>query len=214
MPTMGSSDVVVQAGVLLLTLALFYFLQSVPKRTLAALRSRSRPAALAKRHFVAGAQLLSRARSSDRRSSLLLARSAAAEADKALALDPRDAAAHILRALALDLLGHRAAALRSFDAALSPPAVRSLSGRERGDALFKRAELLIQVNRRRRVDAAADDLVEAVRFSPENVKAWCLLGSCYEEKGMKEDARGAYEAATKLDDACEAAKDGLKRLVA
>lgn len=89
--------------------------------------------------------------------------------------------------------------------------------RERGDALFKRAEILLAVGKRRRVDAAVADLVEAVRLSGgENGKAYCLLGQCYEMKGMREEAKAAFEAAVGLEPpgsgTCQAARQGLGRL--
>ncbi|KAK4352306.1 hypothetical protein RND71_027824 [Anisodus tanguticus] len=84
-----------------------------------------------KRHFVQGAQLLSQAKATtakDRLAATSLAKSAEAQADLAIALDPKDA-------------GFKTSALDSIDVALSPLAVKSLSEQERADALFKRAEL-------------------------------------------------------------------------
>ncbi|KAG9440202.1 hypothetical protein H6P81_020367 [Aristolochia fimbriata] len=209
-------ETLIQGAILLLTLAMFYFLQTVPPKAMALFRRRNRSAVQAKRHFVAGAQQLARARAArDRHSVVSFAKSASVEADKALALDPRDAAAHILKALSLDLQNHKTAALRSLDTALAPPAVKSLSSRERGDALFKRAQVQIDINRRRRLDPAVSDLVEAVKLSPENAKAFCLLGNCYELKEMREEAKNAYEAAVTLDASSEEAKEAkeaLKRL--
>ncbi|KAK4352304.1 hypothetical protein RND71_027822 [Anisodus tanguticus] len=83
-----------------------------------------------KRHFVQGAQLLSQAKATtakDRLAATSLAKSAEAQADLAIALDPKD--------------GFKTSALDSIDVALSPLAVKSLSEQERADALFKRAEL-------------------------------------------------------------------------
>ncbi|RZC45616.1 hypothetical protein C5167_038556 [Papaver somniferum] len=141
-----------------------------------------------------------------------LAKEAINEAYKALSLDPKDAAAHILKALVLDLQGHKTSALKSLDSALSLPAVKSLSDRERGDALFKRAELHIDINRRRRVDSAIADLIESVKLSSENSKAYCILGECYEQKEMVDEARVAYESAKKIEPSSVLAREGLERL--
>ncbi|XP_043713199.1 small glutamine-rich tetratricopeptide repeat-containing protein 2 [Telopea speciosissima] len=188
-------------------------MHNFPRQALAKLRLRNRGNVQAKRHFVQGAQLLTRARSARNKSTCVsLAKEAVDEADKALLLDPKDSAAHILKALALDLQGHKSSALRSLDIALSPPAVKTLSDRERGDALFKRAELQVAVNRRRRVDSALSDLVEAVKLSPENSKAFCLLGQCYEEKEMMEEAKQAYEKAIRFQPSSSIAREGLDRL--
>ncbi|KAG6387586.1 hypothetical protein SASPL_152778 [Salvia splendens] len=166
-------DIVIQLGILMLTLAIFYLLllHTLPKR------SKSRTNNQAHRHFIAGAQLLARARSTKTKSfSFTLAKSALDEADKALALDPRDPAAHILKAMAQTLMGHKAPALKSLDVALSPPAAKALSHREKGDALVRRADLLIGLNRKRRVDSALADLEEAVGLSPDNSRGFLFVG--------------------------------------
>ncbi|XP_042494243.1 stress-induced-phosphoprotein 1-like [Macadamia integrifolia] len=207
------TDVLIQVLFVLVSLGMFLAMHNFPRQALAKLRLRNRGNVQAKRHFVQGAQLLTRARSARNKSTCVsLAKESVDEADKALLLDPKDAAAHILKALALDLQGHKSSALRSLDIALSPPAVKTLSDRERGDALFKRAELQFAVNRRRRVDSALSDLVEAVKLSPDNSKAFCLLGQCYEEKEMTEEAKKAYEEAIKIQPSSSAASEGLDRL--
>lgn len=206
-------ETAVQLAFLALTLAIFLVIYNLPKKAFTKLRSTNRAAAQSNRHFLVGAQLLSRARSTRHRSAAVsLAKDALAEADKALALQPRDPAAQILRALAQEVLGHRSSALRSLDAALSPPAVKSLSATEKADALVKRAELQLAVNRRRRLDSAVSDLVEAVTLSRDNAKAFCLLGQCYEHKGMREEALDAFKRALDVEPGSTLAREGLGRL--
>ncbi|GAB4848803.1 hypothetical protein Ancab_003597 [Ancistrocladus abbreviatus] len=209
MPT----EILINVAFLILTLGIFLSIYNLPKKTLTNLRTNRRAATQSNRHFLNGAQLLSRARSTRNRSvSISLAKDAVAEADKALALQPRDPAAHILRGLALDQMGHKSSALRSLDTALSPPVVKSLSEREKGDALVKRAELQLAVNRRRRVESAVSDLLEAVELTRDNVKAFCLLGQCYEQKGTRDEACKAYKEALKIDPECSLAREALGRL--
>ncbi|KAL8550195.1 hypothetical protein ACS0TY_008863 [Phlomoides rotata] len=207
------TDVLIQLGILILTLIIFYVLHALPKRAFSKLRSKTRPNNQAHRHFIQGAQFLARARSSKTKStSFNLAKSAADEADKALALEPRDPAAHILKAMAESLMGHKTSALKSLDSALSPPAVKMLSAGEKADALIKRAELQIGLNRKRRVDSAMEDLVEAARLSPDNAKASCLLGHCYEIKGLKGEAEHYFQEALRVEPSLKEAHDGLGRL--
>lgn len=210
------TDVALQLAVLIFTLCIFYLLHHLPKQALSKLRSKARPSVQAHRHFIAGAQFLARARSvqykNNKSTAFNLAKSAATEADKALAIQPKDPAAHILKAMALDIMGHKGPALKSLDMALSPPVVKGLSERDRGDALFKRAELQVAINRRRRVDSAVSDLVEAVRLSCDNANAFCLLGQCYEMKGLRDEAKKAFVEALNIDPGLGEAREGLGRL--
>ncbi|KDP46794.1 hypothetical protein JCGZ_11165 [Jatropha curcas] len=55
----------------------------------------------------------------------------------------------------MDLLqGFKTFALDSLDVALSPLALKSLTESEKGDALFRRAELVVGTNRSEQFDAA------------------------------------------------------------
>ena len=210
------NDIAIQVGMILITVLMFLYMNDIPRKITDKIRLRLNRANLAaKRHFVHGAQLLAQARSPNTPSSkvLSLAKTAAEEADKALSLDPKDAASHILKALALDLQGFRTSALDSFDAALSPLAVKSLSDDERSDALIKRAQLKIGLDKAGRVDSAVADLVEAVRVGSENYSAYCLLGECYETKEMKEEATKAYQEAVRIQPDSSLARDALDRLI-
>lgn len=191
---------------------MFLFMYNVPQKYFSKLRLRNRADMQSKRHFVQGAQLLSQAKSAaakDRSKSTSLAKSAEAQADLAIALDPKDAAAHILKALVLDLQGFKTSALDSIDVALSPLAVKSLSEPEIADALFKRAQLRLAA---KQVDSVIEDLSQSVRLKGDNVKAFCLLGDCYEKKGLKEEARKAYQEAQKVQPNFAPAREALDRL--
>ncbi|XWS29603.1 hypothetical protein CRYUN_Cryun24cG0043100 [Craigia yunnanensis] len=84
------------------------------------------------------------------------------------------------------------------------------------EAIVRRGELKLSINKRRRVDSAVTDLEEAVRMSDEEVavrtKAFCLLGECYEFKGMREEARKAFEEALKVEPGSSVVRQGLERL--
>lgn len=206
-------DLLLQAAMILFTIFMFLSMQNIPQKFFSKLRLRGRADLQAKRHFVKGAQLYSQAKSAKERSQISsLAKSAEEEADLAIAMDSKDAAAHILKALTLQLRGLKAAAIDALDTALSPALARSLSGEERGEALFKRAELRLAVSRRGQVDSAVEDLVESVRLKGDNVKAFCLLGQTYKKKGMVEEAKKAYEDALKVQPNYALAHEALARL--
>ncbi|PPD68872.1 hypothetical protein GOBAR_DD34250 [Gossypium barbadense] len=208
------TDLLLQAAIILVTIFMFLAMHDIPKKIFTKIRYRNRADFQAKRHFVLGAQLLAQARSSKSRSSTAsLAKQAEAEADKAISLDRKDAAAYILKALALDLQGFKTSALDSLDVALSPIAAKSLTDKERGDALFKRAELKMSMNRRGgRVDSAIDDLTKALELIGDNAKAFCLLGECYEMKKMKSEAKSAFEKALKVEPTSNVARTAIDRL--
>ncbi|KAB2616986.1 hypothetical protein D8674_033545 [Pyrus ussuriensis x Pyrus communis] len=212
-------DILLQAGLILFVVIAFLTINNIPQKLFAKLRYRFRnkTAARAKRHFVLGAQLLAQSRSADSLSSSASASASASqqaldEAEKAIALVPKDAAAHILKSLALDAQGYKTSALDAIDVALSPLCRKSLTDEERGDALVKRAEIMLSMNRKAQVDPVIEDLNRAVELSPENVKAFCTLGECYEGKKMTEEARKAYEAALRVQPRLKAAMDALERL--
>ncbi|KAL6504273.1 hypothetical protein OROGR_026196 [Orobanche gracilis] len=200
------SDLLLQAVIILLFLFMFLFIHNVPQNLFSKLRLlRRQPNLQARRHFVIGAQLLSQARSSSDPS---LAGRIVAEADRAISFDPYDAASHILKAIGLEMQGFRTSALDSLDSALSPMAVKSLSDEERGETLYKRAELRASVGG----GGELEDLVESVRLRVDNAKAYGLLGVCYEKNGLKVEARKAYEDALRVQPDYDLARDALDRL--
>lgn len=210
---MALTDVAVQVLILIFAVAMFVAIQYFPKQALSKLRTKNRASLQSNRHFLQGTQFLARAKSTSQKSqSQTLAKNALLEAETAISLSPRDPAPLLLKALALDLMGHKASALKTIESALSSPRVKSLEGRERGDALVKMAELKMAVNRRRRVDSAIEDLKEAVNLSGQEERAHCLLGQCYEWKGMREDAKWAFEEALRVQPGSVEARKGLDRL--
>ncbi|KAE8684568.1 F-box protein [Hibiscus syriacus] len=208
------TDLLLQAAIILVTIFMFLAMHDIPQKIFTKIRYRNRAGFQAKHHFVLGAQLLAQARSSESRSSTAsLAQKAESEADKAISLDPKDAASYILKALALDLQGFKSSALDSLDVALSPLASKSLTDKERGDALFKRAELKMSMNRRSsHVDSAIHDLTRAVKLLGHNARAFCLLGDCYETKNMKTEARAAFQEALKVEPTSTVAQAAIDRL--
>ncbi|CAN4122401.1 unnamed protein product [Withania somnifera] len=180
-------DLLLQATLILITIFMFLWMYNIPQKYLNNLRLGNRANIQSKRHFVQGAQFLSQAKSSkDRSQAISLAKSAESQADLAISLDPKDAAAHILKALALDLQG--------------------------ADALFKRAQLKLGVSRRGRVDSVIEDLKESLRLKGDNVKAFCLLGDCYEKMGLKEEAQKTYQEAQQIQPNYAPAQEALDRL--
>ncbi|KAK1393003.1 N-terminal acetyltransferase A, auxiliary subunit [Heracleum sosnowskyi] len=204
------ADILIQAVTAIVILAFFVLLYKLPQFYISKLRSKNKSNVEARRHFVAGAQLLAKSRSSK---DLSAAKLAVEEADRSIALDPKDAASHILKALALDLLGFKTSAIDAINVALSPLAVKSLESEERGDALLLRAELRAGVSGKERVeDSVVEDLVESVKLKSANWKAFVLLGECYEKKEMKDKAVEAYESAVRVEPECKAAVKALERL--
>lgn len=214
-------DILLQVVVFLVMIFMYLYMHNIPQNLLKKFRYRDRAHLRAKHHFVRGAQLLSQARSpsNSRSDTISLAKQAEEEADKAISLNPADAAAHILKALTLELQGFKTSALDSLDVALSPLAVKSLTDKEKGDALFKRADLGMALagggggkHQSGRVDLAIEDLTQAVKLCEEKAKALCLLGECYELKKMKEEAKSAYEEALKAQPELVSAQKALDRL--
>ncbi|KAF5749732.1 hypothetical protein HS088_TW03G00057 [Tripterygium wilfordii] len=212
---MAATDVILQAAILLFTLSILAAINYLPKRALTKLRPKTRTAVVSTRHFLQGSHYLARAQSaSSVAQSKILAKNALIEAESAISASPRDSAPLILKAVALDLMGHKSSALRSLDQALSTPCVKSLTMQERADALVKRAELKVAVNRRRRVDSALEDLREAVRLagSEGHARATCLMGQCYEWKGMRKEAKRSFEEALRIDPELIEARQGFDGL--
>ncbi|KAL4361004.1 hypothetical protein GQ457_04G034860 [Hibiscus cannabinus] len=214
-----ATDIIIQAAILLLTLAIVFAIRYVPKQTLTKHRTDHRATTQTQRHLNRATHLLSRAKSNPQRDqSQTLAKTAIAEIEKALSLSPKDPTPHVLKSLALDLLGHKGSALRSLDLALASTRVKSLSEKERLEALVRRAELKLAVNKKRRVDSAVTDLEEAVKVSGEmeeggiKTRAFCLLGVCYELKGMRDESRTAFEEALKVEPDSTVARQGLQRV--
>jgi tetratricopeptide (TPR) repeat protein len=199
---------------ILVTVFMFLYMHKIPQNLYTKFRYRDRAGFQAKRHFVLGAQLLAQARSTkDAAAAKSFAKSAAEEADRSIELDPKDAAAHILKAMALNLQGFKTSALDALNAALSPLTAKSLSDEEKGDALFKRAELKVSLSSRDgNVDSAVADLVESVKLKKNNAMSFCLLGECYEKKQMKAEAKEAYENAIRVEPDSTQAQQALDRL--
>ncbi|XP_022978825.1 uncharacterized protein LOC111478668 [Cucurbita maxima] len=210
---MMSPEAVIQVALFILTAATMLAVRELSKRAFGKVRLKNRAILQSSRHFLEGTHLLARARSISQQSqSMDYAKKAVNEAETALSLSPRDPASHILKALALNHMGHHSSALKSLDIALSPPCLKSLSEKEVAKALVKRAELKIAVNRKRRLDSAVEDLLQAVSLGGDDTKAFCLLGQCYEWKKMKDEARQAFEKALTVDPESAPAREALGRL--
>ncbi|KAJ4825333.1 hypothetical protein Tsubulata_002670 [Turnera subulata] len=222
-----TADVALQLAILLFTLGIFLAIHCISKHPRTQHhRPKNRTTLQANRHILQATHLLSRAKSLPRgggsQSQASLAKTALAEAETAISLSPKDPAPLLLRALALDLLGHTASALKSIDSALSFPRGKLLSQKDRADALVKRAELKLAVNRRRRVDSAIQDLKQAVELlakcssatadGGDTTRPLCLLGQCYESKGMTDEAKWAFGEALRLRPGSVMARRGLDRL--
>ncbi|CAH9119479.1 unnamed protein product [Cuscuta epithymum] len=212
------ADLLLQAALILFAIVMFLSMHNIPQTIFAKLRTRSQSRTIqARRHFVLGAQRLDRARSGKELSSSMrisLAKSAEEEADRAIGLDIKDAAPHLLKAMALEVQGFKTSAIGAMDVALSPLAAKSLSESERAEALHKRAALRIATSQDGELDSAIADLVDAVRLKGDDVKARCLLGECYEKKGLKVEAQKCYEDALKVQPDYSAAQVALSRLAA
>lgn len=193
------------AGLLIiLSLGLMWATQGLRTAHLRSVKSKERVRVQARRHLEQGTQLLGRSK----------ARKAAVEADKAISLDPKDAASHILKAFALERQGHMGSARRSLNTALSPPVVKSLSLSEKAEALVKRADLVLagSPGGKRRLEVALGDLHASLAIKPDNAKAYCLLGTCYERKGLKAEALQAFQAALRIDPSSRDANHAFSRL--
>nr|XP_043636704.1 uncharacterized protein LOC122607740 [Erigeron canadensis] len=206
MATTMMTDLIFQAIIILVMLFMFLWTLNIPQKYYDKFQFRDRSSYAAKRHFVRGADFLSKSRTYKNRE---FAKSAVDEAEKSIAINPKDAAAHILKALALDAQGFTTSALEAMDIALSPLTKNSLCDEERSDGLVKRAEIKVKA---KGVDSAVVDLVEAVRLNEENVTALRLLGECYEKKGMREEAVKAYMDVVKVEPQNAVAQTALKRL--
>ncbi|KAK1413020.1 hypothetical protein QVD17_34715 [Tagetes erecta] len=209
-----TSDLLMQAAFISTMLFMFLWMLNIPQSLFNKFRYRDKSIYAAKRHFVLGAELLHKSRSTtDHTTAINLAKSAAQHADQSISINPKDAAAHILKALALDLQGFTTSALQALDAALSPLTAKSLTDGEKSDALFKRAEIKMKMRRGSDgVESVVVDLVESVRLKADNAAALRLLAECYEMMKMKDEALKVYLDLVKLEPESAQAQAALVRL--
>ncbi|KFK28222.1 hypothetical protein AALP_AA8G488400 [Arabis alpina] len=205
------TDIIIKGAMVVLTLLMVLAVKKIAQKRLTKYRTKHRATLQTQRQLIQATRLIARARATPKKSqSQSLAKSALLEADDVIAISPDDAAGHIVRALALDLLGHQTAALKAFDTALTYPRLKSLEVGERADALVKRAEMKLAVNRRRRIDSAIEDLEEAARLAAgtDTARIFRLLGECYEFKGLEEKAQWAFNEGVKAQRSSAMPRDG------
>lgn len=111
-------------------------------------------------------------------------------ADKAIAMSPKLAEAHFVRGEALHVVPQLAAALVSYDKALSfePTHV---------GALVARAGVYMDLNR---VDDASRDIVEITKTAPRDPRGIYLRALVAERQGRKDDSRAALNELTAMLD--------------
>lgn len=205
----------IQLITLVVGLCVVWLARSIGTLLMGPSRARGRKKAQARHHFVKGAQLLTKSRTSTGKPAegRSLAKEAAAEADMALLLDPLDAACHVLKSLALEQQGLFQAALRAMDMALSPDVVKGLSPSEMSDAIMKRGDLLVSSSKgRRNLDAAIADFEKSLELTPNNPRVLCKLARCHEKNRSYAEAEKFYEHALMLDPESDEATSGLTRL--
>eukprot|EP00252_Welwitschia_mirabilis_P010301 TRINITY_DN2349_c0_g1_i1.p1 TRINITY_DN2349_c0_g1~~TRINITY_DN2349_c0_g1_i1.p1 ORF type:complete len:209 (-),score=18.08 TRINITY_DN2349_c0_g1_i1:288-914(-) len=164
----------------------------------------------ARKRFIEGAQLLSKAKaeseSKSREEAQEIGKEALEAASEALRLNPSDAASYILKGLCYEFLGGASnikECLKCLDLALSPPVVETLSESEVSDALLKRSQFHSDPEK---------DLRESVKKNPKNCKALCVLGSYLEKKNLVDEARELYDRALEVDPGYLYAESALGRI--
>lgn len=86
--------------------------------------------------------------------------------------------------------------------------------RKRSNSLVEPEELELETSNSKRcfLKATVDDLKVIVGFNAWNFKALCLLGTCYEKKGMLVDAWKAFEEALRVNLSSQEVKESVDRL--